>query len=164
MRNLRNLRGDLDDLRTRVTELEPQVMRYQRDAARLQHLRRWESIDVRWLEHLAYLNEITPSPNALVLDGWTGALRAGAVRYDKRKKEWSVTSEISLVVDGEARDRITADTLRAALVRPDWYDTRSTGTESRGSGRLPYAFTYHVSTSETAPPMDDPLHPEEATP
>jgi hypothetical protein len=163
MGKLRNLRGDLVGLRSRVSALEPQVTRYQRDSARLQHLERWESIDVQWLEHLSFLNEITPPPNELVLDGWTGALRAGNVRYDKREKKWTVTSEISLVVDGEAKDRITADALREALVRPDWYDTRSTGTESRGSGRLPYAFTYHVSTAETAPPLE-PDDAGEATP
>ncbi|MCP3904426.1 MAG: pilus assembly protein PilM [Planctomycetes bacterium] len=163
MRNLRVLRGDLDALRTRVSGLEPQVARYERGAARFQHLERWESIDVRWLEHLAFLEEIAPAPNEVVLDGWTGSLRAGDIRYDKRrekKRRWSVTSEISLVVEGEAKDRITADALRAALVRPAWYDTRSTGAESRGSGRLPFAFTFHVSTGEAAPPAT----PGEATP
>ena len=59
---------------------------------------------------------------------------------------------LTIVVDGEAKDRRVADVLRAALVKSDRYRTASSGADGAGGRRLPYGFTYRLTTDAKAPP------------
>jgi hypothetical protein len=150
-REMSDLDAELSGLTDRMAELRPRVTQYQRDAATLVHLQRWETVDVRWLDHLLAMERLVPPPVEAVLDGWTGSLEFRGVAYDRKSKRWSAPCNISFVLDGEARDRMTADALRAALVRSRSYRASSTGTDAPGGKRLPFGFTYRLTTSETAP-------------
>jgi hypothetical protein len=84
-----------------------------------------------------------------VLDGWSGTLDFKGVRFDKKTKNWASPKSLAIVVDGEAKDRATADALRAALVATEWYVTSSSGTDAPGGKRLPFGFTYRLRTTRT---------------
>jgi len=139
----------------------PDVARVQRDDARLAHLRRWESADVRWLEHVELLRGMLPPSDELVLDGWTGSVDFRGVRCDKKTKKWSAPKEVTIVLEGEARDRRDADALRQVLVENDWYTANSAGTDTAGGKRLPFGFTFRLSTAHGETPGDSsPVDPD----
>ncbi|NNM26434.1 MAG: hypothetical protein HKO59_10710 [Phycisphaerales bacterium] len=149
-------RRALSRLEGEQTRLRPQVARYQREAFTLTHLESWESVQVPWLEHVLSVEQLSPAREACVLDGWVGTLDFRGVRYDRKDRTWSTPSELAIVVDGEARDRATADQFRAALVNTDLYETISTGSDAPGGRRLPFGFTYRLRAKTLAPPSPDP--------
>jgi hypothetical protein len=59
--------------------------------------------------------------------------------------------ELRFVLDGEARDRATADGLRDTLVKEKGYTVASTGADARGGRRLPYPFAYTLRTADLEP-------------
>jgi ferredoxin len=65
--------------------------------------------------------------------------------------EHGVCGACTVIVDGEAKDRATADSLRDALVKDKSYTLASTGADARGGRRLPYPFAYTIRTSDLAP-------------
>ncbi len=153
----------LGDLSSTATTLEgkrqmliPQFTRYGRDKYKLEHLKQWTSAHVDWTAHLAYIIELTPPPEKLVLDGVAGSMRFSGVDFDRRKKTFSAPMEIRIVPEGEAADRATADTFRGALVATEVYEITTTGPDTSGGKRLPYAFTYHLRTTMPAPPEASP--------
>jgi Tfp pilus assembly PilM family ATPase len=150
-RQLGTLDTQLTKLEQRQSDLRPRYQRYQRDVFTLAHLRQWERVDVRWLEHMEALRSIMPPASDAVLDGWIGTLDFRGVRYDKTEKAWSAPLQLDIVVDGVARDRATADSVRAAFVDADGYRASSSGTDSAGGKRLPFGFTYRLTTSDGAP-------------
>ncbi len=154
-RTVTNLESRLSVASERSRELRPLAQRYQRDTFLLAHLNRWTSADVRWLDHVHSLHRIAPPPSEVVLDSWVGTLDFRGVRYAGKTKAWSSPASLAIVVDGEARDRATADAFRAALVETEWYTTKSAGADARGGKRLPYGFTYRLMTDRPAPPSDE---------
>jgi Tfp pilus assembly PilM family ATPase len=151
---LDRLEQRLADVRTDRARARPKYQRLRRDAFRLEHLRQWESVEVDWLEHASYLLLVAPAPDHLVLDSWAGSLNFRGVRYDDKSDlpdRWSAPREITIVLDGEAVDRATADAFRESLVEGELYITSSTGTDARGGRRLPYGFTYRLRTTHGAP-------------
>ena len=161
-RSVTNIEGRITVVSERQKELRPKVERYQRDTFTLAHLKNWSSADVRWLDHVGSLNGIAPPPSEVVLDAWVGTLDFRGVRYEGKSKKWSSPASLSIVVDGEARDRATADAFREALVETEWYTTKSTGADARGGKRLPYGFTYRLTTDRGAPPVDETAHASDA--
>jgi hypothetical protein len=151
-------RSDLRKLQTALAvaegqrdELRAPAERAQRDAYTLAHLRHWESgDDVRWLDHLMALHGLIPAET--VLDRWTGTLDSRGVRFDRRNRSWTAPHEITIVLDGEARDRRAADALRESLVKTESYRAASSGADAEGGKRLPHGFTYRLSVSDGAPP------------
>ena len=101
------------------------------------------------MEHIARLYEIVPQPDQLVFDGWDGSLDFRGVRYDK-DSGWSAPKRIKIVIEGESRDRATADAFRAALVESEAYSARSVGADARGGRRLPFSFSYTLRAAESA--------------
>ena len=154
-RELGTLEQQLDRLETSATGMRGDYTRFQRETFTLAHLRRWESVDVRWMEHARTLHEILPLPTSTVLDGWTGTLDHRGVRYDRKVKAWSVPGELTIVLDGEASDRRAADAFREALVQTDLYRAASSGADTQGGRRLPFGFTYRLTTSEIVTPASD---------
>lgn len=153
------IRLNLTSLEDRAHSLEQQKKDQQADFARawreryrLEHLRLWESANVDWLDHALYLASVAPPPDALVLDSWTATLDFPGVSYDRQKNTWSAPMTLSIVLDGEARDRETADALRNRLVTGTGYTTTSSGADTRGGKRLPYGFTYRLHTTSVTPP------------
>ena len=151
-RQLRGLEGDLARLRARQAELSADVARYSRDTYTLAHLKEWSSVKVRWLEHLRYVDGIAPPRRELVLDSWVGTLDFKGVRYDKSGRKWSSAKTVKMDLDGEAKDRATADAFRERLVGTEWLTASSSGTDSEGGKRLPFGFAYRLRTGEGVPP------------
>ncbi|UCD76489.1 MAG: pilus assembly protein PilM [Phycisphaerales bacterium] len=163
--HLRGLRTDLEYLRSQRAGLATDDYRYQRDGAKLEHLRQWETARADWTAHLRFLNEILPPANEVVLDSWTGSLSFRGVKYDRAAagNKWSAPKELAILVDGEAKDRATADALREALVRTEWYVTSSSGTDAQGGRRLPFGFKYRLQSVESAPPIEGEQNAGDAT-
>ena len=145
------LEDKLEDLKHANANLAPEYRRYGRDLYKLEHLKRWESARVNWLEHARTLAALSPASDRVVLDKWTGTLNFRGVQYDHKADVWSAPREISIILDGEARNRKTADAFRAALVSSNFYTASSGGVETRGGRRLPYGFTYRLRTTVVAP-------------
>ncbi|MHC4948895.1 MAG: hypothetical protein ACYTG1_11630 [Planctomycetota bacterium] len=150
--HLGRMQAELAGLRAAAARLEPEYVRHARDGYRLVHLQRWEGAGVSWLAHADHLATLSPPPRGVVLDSFTGSLRFDGVDYDRSERRWSAPAGITIVLDGEARDRRTADRFRAALVDTDLYTTSSSGADAGGGRRLPVGFTYRLRTDAAAPP------------
>jgi hypothetical protein len=150
-RDLRGLRAEAQRLSQARGHGEADHLRYIRDTYRLKHLRQWESIGVDWLGHADYLSRIAPGPEQVVLDRWTGTLATNGVQYDRKSRTWTAPRQVTIVIDGEARNRETADAFRETLVQNSLYSTTSTGADARGGKRMPFGFTYRLRTQSDAP-------------
>ena len=150
-RNLQSLRETATELAAAVSEGAKAEARYSRDTYKLKHLEQWQSAGVDWLEHAEYLNRFAPPPSQLVLDSWTGTLDFNGVQYDSKSRRWSNDRRLTIVIDGEAQDRETADAFREALVKSSVYTTSSTGADAKGGKRMPFGFTYRLRTAADLP-------------
>jgi len=163
-RDLEQLEHRLAKAQSQQRELYPDYARFNRNGYKLRHLKHWEQVQVEWLDHLEHLTSLVPSddsyPPPLVLDSWRGQQRFNGVEFERRSGEWAAPMQVTITVEGEARDRPTADAFREALVRADIYAASSTGPDSAGGRRLPYGFIYRLRTnaatvSETDEPSTD---------
>ena len=136
----------------------PSHDRFRRDEFKLQHLDHWQSTSSDWLEHARHLLVQLPQPQELVLDNLTGNLSSSAVRWT-HKEGWSTSAEIKLTLEGEARQRLIADSFRAQLVRDALYEVNSTGAETVGGKRLPHGFTFNLRSACMCPPGAEPEKP-----
>jgi hypothetical protein len=150
-RELQTLRAEAQRLSQARGHGAADYLRYVRDTYRLKHLRQWESIGVDWLGHADYLSRIAPGPEAVVLDRWTGSLATNGVQYERKSRTWTAPRQVTIVIDGEARNRETADAFRETLVQNSLYSTTTTGADARGGKRMPFGFTYRLRTQSDAP-------------
>lgn len=144
--DLQNLRRTASMLSDRQSNEVKDYARHWRDKYKLEHLKQWESIGVDWLQHASYLTTIAPAPGQVVLDQWNGTLQTHGVNYDKKSDKWTAEEEMTIVLDGEALNRETADAFRENLVQTTVYTTSSTGADKMGGKRLPYGFMYRLRT------------------
>ena len=154
VRELERLETEAAELREQVAKGVEDFHRAKREFYQVEHLKRWEAVDAQWLDHLRVLRELSPPRDRVVLDGWRGDLDFRGVEYDHRatgdEPKWRLPLEVTIIVEGEAQDRATADALRAELVRTELYTTSSTGADRAGGRRLPFGFTYRLRTRETS--------------
>ena len=147
------------DLTAQYSKMLPGRNRFKRDVYKTQHIKHWQEANVDWLEHLLHLGTVSPPPDQLVLDSWTGVLNFRGVLFDGKQKatsrKWQTPMPIKIVLDGEAKDRMTADAFRAALVRGKLYTLTSAGPDSAGGRRLPYRFNYRLGSVANAQPIED---------
>ncbi len=133
--------------------LGPPFVRYGRDLYRLAHLQQWETVDADWLGRFAYIVTLAPPPDRLVLDSATGSLQFDGVRFDRRSKErFLAPKQLRIVLEGEAVDRLTADSFRGSLVDTEAYEISTTGLDASSGRRLPFAFSYKLKTTDGSPP------------
>jgi Tfp pilus assembly PilM family ATPase len=154
--HLADLRQRADTLGAQRSTQLPQYLRYWRDHYKVDHLGQWESAGADWLEHFAYVMDMAPAPDRLVLDSCTGALAFSGVKFDRKGKKFFAPMEIKIVLEGEAADRTTADAFREALVETEAYQISTAGPDAKSGRRLPYAFQYHLVTADRAPGRPDP--------
>jgi Tfp pilus assembly PilM family ATPase len=147
---LRSLNKQAETLAGEQREQSPQIARYFRDRYKLEHLKKWESTSVDWLQHASYLTSIAPPPDRLVLEAWTGSLKFDGVKYVKGK--WAANPQVTISIDGEAKDRATADGFRDTLVQSSVYEAETRGADARLGRRMPFAFTYTLRTRHGAAP------------
>jgi hypothetical protein len=76
------------------------------------------------------------------------------VTYDTRSARWAADRQTTIVIEGEARDRATADAFRESLTQNSIYTTSTTGADARGGKRMPFGFTYRLRTRAPAPAGD----------
>ena len=153
-RDLASRRAEVEALTTTHSGLSLPYRQSQRNFALLKHLEHWRGSDVRWLDHLLFVQTVSPRAGELVLDSWTGTLDFRGVEYDSKERTWSAPKSVTIVIEGEAKDRATADALRERLVKAEWFTTRSIGTDAPGGRRLPFGFTYRLESTEAAPPTE----------
>jgi hypothetical protein len=152
------MRNNLQDLRNRAQTLSTQAKAGDRDFARsfrdsykLTHLNQWQTVHVDWLDHAMFLAKVAPPPEQIVLDSWTGTLDFRGVSYESRGNRWAADHQATIVIDGEARNRATADAFREALTQNPIYAASTTGADARGGKRMPFGFTYRLATRAAAP-------------
>jgi hypothetical protein len=141
----------VEDLREKATAALPEYQRFKRDTFRLKHLETWASVRPDWLDHASYLHGFAPDAKQVVLDQWNGSLEISDVEYG-RDRRWKVESQLKVTLDGEARDRGTADAFREALVEDRVYTLSSTGADGRGGKRLGSPFSYLLRTGRLEDP------------
>jgi Tfp pilus assembly PilM family ATPase len=156
-RTLRGLAAEQASLSSQRARLAPDYARAFRDRFKLEHLRQWEQARVDWLDHALFIQQIMPPPGEAVIDTFVGSVDFRGVRFDPKaqREQWSAPLEVVVVLDGEARDRATADAIRDALVRNVSYTTSSSGADTEGGKRLPYGFTYRLESTAPGPVRAD---------
>ncbi len=156
---LQRLETEKATLTAECNNLLPGRSRFKRDRLKAEHLKHWQEADVDWLDHLLHLGAVVPPSDQLVLDSWTDTLNFRGVSYDGKQKtsnrKWQTPMPIKIVLDGEAKDRLTADAFRAALVRGKLYTLTSAGPDSAGGRRLPYKFNYRLGSAANAQPIQN---------
>ena len=135
--------------------LRPKFLRYGRDLYKLEHLEQWESVGADWLGHLNHIVGLAPPRDRLVLDEWTGSLRFGGVKFDRKSRRFSAPHEIKIAIEGEAVDRATADGFRGALVDSDTYRISTSGPDTKSGRRLSHSFSYQLHTSAGSLPRQE---------
>ncbi len=144
------LQARADDLREQATSALPELQRAKREEFRLKHIALWLESSPAWMDYLADFRGFAPETREVVLDGFSGVLSAGEIEFNRER--WEVSGrELKFTLDGEAKDRATADALRDALVAAKSLGVTSTGADARGGRRLPYPFTYVIRTTELRP-------------
>ena len=152
MRNdLQSLQGRANALVSKNKSDDAVYARSFRDAYKLAHIEQWQSVHVDWLDHAMFLAKVAPPPEQIVLDSWTGTLEFRGVNYERRSNRWSADHQATIVIDGEARNRATADAFRGALIQNPIYAASTTGADARGGKRMPFGFTYRLRTQTAAP-------------
>ena len=156
----RNLDEQREDLLTKARNATPLRLRFKRDELKARHIEAYRDLAPSWLDHFDALRRFAPDPSSVVLDslsaqldnteiGWVDTGKADQP-VDKRFA-MKATPELRFVLDGEARDRSTADALRDALVKEKGYTVASTGADARGGRRLEYPFAYTLRTPDLKP-------------
>lgn len=167
-RSWRNLEEQHDDLLAKARNASPSRLRYNRDEFKVMHIEAYRALTPMWLDHLDALRRYAPDPSVVVLDGLTAQLDGTEIEWTEPKKAapgvergfaMTATPELRFVLDGEARDRTTADALRDALVKEKGYTVASTGADARGGRRLPYPFAYTIRTADLKPRQVDATKP-----
>jgi hypothetical protein len=128
-----------------------EFLRLKRDRLKLQHLEAWSSQTPGWLDHALAIGSLLPEPGVAVVDRLQGSLETGPVRFE-RDRTFAVDRQVRIVLDGEARDRTAADSLRDRIVADSRYQVRSTGADAAGGRRLPISFTFQLRSSSATPP------------
>jgi Tfp pilus assembly PilM family ATPase len=157
--HLADLQQKVDTLSAQRSTQLPQYVRYWRDRYKADHLGHWEAAGADWLEHFAYIMDMAPPPDRLVLDSASGALAFGGVKFDRKSKKFFAPMEIKIVLEGEAADRATADAFRETLVETEAYEISTAGPDAKGGRRLPFAFQYHLVTADSVPGGPEPAAP-----
>ncbi|MSR41364.1 MAG: hypothetical protein EXS10_05615 [Phycisphaerales bacterium] len=147
---MKSLQARADDLREKATTALPELQRAKREEFRLKHIALWLESDPAWMDYLAEFRKFAPDTREVVLDGLSGVFAAGEIEFTRDK--WEVSGrELKFTLDGEAKDRATADALRDALVASKALGVTSTGADARGGRRLPYPFAYVIRTTDLRP-------------
>jgi hypothetical protein len=149
-RSFRALEERRDDLKDKATSALPEVRRMKRDELKLAHIDAVRAMQPAWLDHFEALRRFAPDPASVVLDGLSAQIAGTEVEFTRDGK-FMARPEIRFVLDGEAKDRETADALRDVLVKERSYTLSSSGADARGGRRLPYPFAYTLRTVELAP-------------
>jgi hypothetical protein len=149
--DLRNLRSEADRATALRNANTAEYDRVNRDRYKLAHLKQWEAVRVDWLEHAKFLAQAAPPPEQVVLDSWSGNVDFRGVTYDLRQSRWSAEHQTTIVIEGEARDRATADAFRELLTQNSTYTTTTAGADTRGGKRMPFGFTYRLLTRAPTP-------------
>ncbi len=139
-----------DDLLSKARTASPMRLRYKRDELKVKHVEAYRDLAPNWLAHFDGLRRFAPDPTSVVLDGLNASLDGTEIDYSDLGKMTS-KPELRFVLDGEAKDRTVADSLRDALVKEKGYTVASTGADARGGRRLPYPFAYTLRTVELEP-------------
>ncbi|MFM1821873.1 MAG: hypothetical protein RI967_139 [Planctomycetota bacterium] len=139
-----------DGLEEKARGALPELKRFKRDELKAKHLDALRGLAPSWLAHLDALRRFAPDQSLVVFDGMTAQLSGTEFEYGADGR-FTAKPELKFVLDGEAKDRATADALRDALVKEKGYTLGSTGADARGGRRLPYPFAYTLRTTDLAP-------------
>jgi len=126
--------------------------RFKRDTLKLEHLKQWETVSVDWLDHLDHLVQLMPGGGDVVLSDLTGTLDFRGVKFDSKAKDgapkWAAPSSVRIDLKGEAKDRLVADTFRAAILKGSRFSVNTSGVEREGGSILGFPFNYKLLVIE----------------
>lgn len=140
-KSYQRLDEDVADLKDELAKLQPKADRSVRDSFRIEHLQKWNELQVDWLAHAEYLRSISPPPSMMVLQSWAGTLNAPPFKWSE-KDGWTAPTDVRIVVEGEAKDRLLADQFRTTVIQDARYTLNTTGADKAGGRRYPYPFGY----------------------
>lgn len=156
-------KGRLEPRLEALREELAQTRRQQADAlraeARLEHLNRWRSGDVSWIDHLAAIVSRVPSRERVLLTSLGGAATT-SVDYSRRTAsgeysdtKWSSGTSIVFSLAGKAVDRATADSIRGSFVSDPLYvvEPRGRDTEAPRDGRYAEVFAMILRSATPRP-------------
>lgn len=155
-----SLESQREDLLGKARNASPTRNRYKRDDLRVKHIEAYARYAPKWLDHFDALRRFAPDPSQVVLDSLDAQLELTNMAWvdsgkanlpNDQRFAMLATPTLRLVLDGEAANRPTADSLRDALVAEKGYTLTSTGADARGGRRLPYPFAYTLRTGDLAP-------------
>jgi len=152
-RSWRDFEAQHDDLLKKAQNASPVRNQYRRDELRVKHIEAYRALAPSWLAHFDALRRFAPDPSSVVLDSLTAQIDGTEIEWIEREGTASMQAkpELRFVLDGEAKDRPTADSLRDTLVREKSYTLSSSGADARGGRRLPYPFAYTLRTVDLEP-------------
>lgn len=148
--DLRRREAAAEELETSARAALSEFLRLKRDRLKLQHLEAWTDGSPAWLDHALAIGSLLPEPGIAVVDRLQGSLESGPVRYE-RDRTFATDRQVRIVLDGEARDRGAADSLRDRIVADSRYQVRSTGADAAGGKRLPIPFTFQLRSDSPTP-------------
>lgn len=148
----KSLESEVEATGEQVASGLPLYEKYKRDTARNLHVSMWRRATPQWLDHLRFLHGFASDPSKVVFDRWNGTLDASDVQYG-RDGTWSIEHEVTILLQGEARDRTAADALRDALVDDARYSLTSTGPDTEGGRRLKSPFSYVLRSDDPQSPL-----------
>jgi len=162
VRAWREFESQHDDLLKKAKNASPMSNQFDRDGLRVQHIEAYRALAPSWLSHFDALRRFAPDPSSVVLDSLTAQIDGTEIEWIEKDKAGSMQSkpELRFVLDGEAKDRPTADSLRDSLVREKSYTLSSSGADARGGRRLPYPFAYTLRTVELEPKQPGAVAPK----
>lgn len=158
----REFESQHDDLLKKAQNASPLSNQFRRDELRVKHIEAYRALAPSWLAHFDALRRFAPDPSSVVLDSLTAQIDGTEIEWVEKDRVGSMQAkpELRFVLDGEAKDRPTADALRDSLVREKSYTLSSSGADARGGRRLPYPFAYTLRTVELEPKQPGSVAPK----
>ena len=159
LRDVRQLRSDVAELRDFAREAEANALDATLALARAEHVRAWQGGSVDWLAHFDRIIRSFPGVEVALFDRISGSAevrieyaRAGARRpFDVNRLGRQTVVQIDLT--GRSRDRQTAEAIRGAYVSEALYRTSPVGDDGRGTNdeQFPVAFGLRLTSSIERP-------------
>jgi hypothetical protein len=137
-------------------DLGAQFAQYEKDDARLEHIRTWRSAAVDWIGHATQISENMPDTRVAQLDQLSGRLAAEvrltpkSGRYDP--EGWQLLQAAGFSIAGHVAKREIADDLRLRLQKLyEKVDTKGADVQDR--------FSFELGTVKPTPEVGNPAAP-----
>ncbi|MFW5653574.1 MAG: hypothetical protein ACOC0P_05970, partial [Planctomycetota bacterium] len=137
-REIQALETELATLEDEFGETYGRAWDLRRRMVRIEHLERWQSAGVSWLDHMAYIADRLPPADEVVLGGFSGSVDPEGIDEGRERTrdgvnqwEWAdIRRTTTFQFDGATTERPVADRLRNRFVEDQYYLAQSVGSDS----------------------------------